>query len=648
MNNKPRVFMCDFETTVYEGQTNTEVWASACVELYTEDVIIFTSIDETFDFFNSLNGNIVLYYHNLKFDGSFWLNFLLSKKGFKQAHNNPTNPMDIRFLERKDMKNNTVAYNISDMGSWYTIIWKYKGKYVELRDSWKLLPFSVKRMGESFGTKHKKTSIEYTGYRKAHGVITKEEKDYIANDVLVVKEAIEIMFDQGHTKLTIGSCCMSEFKRITGKESYDKLYPNLYEIKIDADEYGSPTAGDYIRRSYRGGWCYAVPEKTNKVYKKGITLDVNSLYPSVMSSISGCIYPFGKPTFWKGNYIPREAKQSTRYFFIRVKCRFYIKKNMLPFVHIRGSWLYDGNENLTTSDVLDPKTGAFCRWVKLPDGEITDTACILTLTCTDYYLLHKHYDLEDFEILDGCYFCASAGEFDTYMGKYKKIKQESKGAKREVAKLFLNNLYGKMAASIRSPFKVAYINEKNALSFFVVDSNEKTPGYIAVGSAITSYAKAFTINAAQANYYGADKAGFIYADTDSIHCDLPIEQIKGVTLHDTEFCCWKLESEWEDALFVRQKTYIERTRKDGKLVWDIKCAGMPQKCKELFVKSVEAPFDENTPEEEKHGYTKEEIEFLSTRRTFDDFKVGLTIPSKLLPKQIEGGVLLTTTTYEMR
>ena len=39
--NEQRVFVGDFETTVYEGQTKTEVWAAACVELYTEDVAIF-------------------------------------------------------------------------------------------------------------------------------------------------------------------------------------------------------------------------------------------------------------------------------------------------------------------------------------------------------------------------------------------------------------------------------------------------------------------------------------------------------------------------------------------------------------------------------------------------------------------------------
>ena len=69
-NKTSKIFVCDFETTVYKGQVNTEVWASACVEMYTEDVKIFHSIEEQFNYFKSLKCNIIAYYHNLKFDGS--------------------------------------------------------------------------------------------------------------------------------------------------------------------------------------------------------------------------------------------------------------------------------------------------------------------------------------------------------------------------------------------------------------------------------------------------------------------------------------------------------------------------------------------------------------------------------------------------
>ena len=69
---KFRYFACDFETTVYKGQVNTEVWASASVELFTEDVQIFHSIEDQFKYFVSLKSNIIAYYHNLKFDGAPW------------------------------------------------------------------------------------------------------------------------------------------------------------------------------------------------------------------------------------------------------------------------------------------------------------------------------------------------------------------------------------------------------------------------------------------------------------------------------------------------------------------------------------------------------------------------------------------------
>ena len=57
-------------------------------------------------------------------------------------------------------------------------------------------------------TKHQKLEMEYKGFRYAGCPITDEEKKYIANDVLVVKEALEKMFSDGYNKLTIGACSM--------------------------------------------------------------------------------------------------------------------------------------------------------------------------------------------------------------------------------------------------------------------------------------------------------------------------------------------------------------------------------------------------------------------------------------------------------
>lgn len=602
-----KYYVCDFETTVYKGQQYTEVWAAAVVELNTEDVVILHTIQDFLGYIFSLNVNIVGYFHNLKFDGNFIVDWLL-RNGYKWN----------RAAEGK-MKTNEFKCAISDRGAWYTITIKKGQTVIEFRDSLKLLPFSVKRIGKSFKTQHRKLDMEYEGFRYAGCEITDKEKEYIANDVLVVKEALEIMFERGHQKLTIGACCLEEFKSTYDKTDFKNFFPNLTEIEIDPDLYGESNADAYIRHSYRGGYCYLVKGKENKIYSNGWTADINSSYSSNMSSESGNYYPVGKPMFWKGD-IPKEA--DNRYYFVRIRCRFNIKEGMLPTVQIKGTLLYNGTDYLTTSDYYDYQSGTYKRYY-MKQGVKHDSYVTMTMTCVDYELFLKHYNPIDLEILDGCYFMKAIGLFDDYMHKYKEIKENSVGAERELAKLYLNNLYGKFAANDSSSYKVPYINSKNVLGFEIVEEHEKKPGFIAVGSAITSYARRFVINAAQANYHGVDKDGFIYCDTDSIHCSGNPEDVKGIRIHPTSFCAWKLESYWDKAVFVRQKTYIEHvTHVDGKEVepfYNIRCAGMSEDAKQEFL--------------DKYDIT--------------DFKEGLKLNEGLKPVRMPGGIVLEKKGYHM-
>ena len=119
------------------------------------------------------------------------------------------------------------------------------------------------------------------------------------------------------------------------------------------------------------------------------------------------------------------------------------------------------------------------------------------------------------------------------------------------------------------------------------------------------------------------------------------------------FCCWKLEAQWDKAIFTRQKTYIEHVvaenLKPVEPYNNIKCAGMPEQCKSLFQLSMDgdAEYDGDWTDDEREFLfdpeTKEPI-----KRTFEDFTVGLKVPGKLIPKRIRGGVLLKETPYEMR
>lgn len=632
--------MCDFETTIYENQSFTEVWAAALVELYTENVYIFHSIDEFFNYVFSLPGNIALYFHNLKFDGFFILHYFIDVLRWQPALTDKSDPeslSNMEWLQEYRMKSRTFKYMISERGQFYTIILKHGRRFIEIRDSLKLLPFSVKEIGRSFETKHKKLEIEYKGLRFAGCAITDKEKEYIKNDVLVVKDALELMFNEGHNKLTIGACCMDEYKRMTGREQIAKWFPVLTDYKIDAEKYGAADADAYIRKSYKGGWCYLVPEKANKLFTEGLTLDVNSLYPYEMSSESGSLYPVGDPIFFDGPEIPAAALAEDKYFFVRVRTRFYLKDKYLPTIQIKNNYLYRPTEWLETSDILY-NNRYYSEYVDL-DGVTKPARVTLTFTQTDYYLFLEHYNVSDFEILDGCYFHTAFGIFDDYIEKYKKLKMESTGAKRTLAKLFLNNLYGKMATNKNSSWKFCYIRDDGVIGMLPVAEYKKKVGYIPIGSAITSYARNYTIRAAQANYYGKYASGFIYADTDSIHINKPIEEIKGVTLDKKIFGCWDLERKWKSGIFARQKTYIE-IDDDG---YNIKCAGLTDHCKDLLKYSLTG----NCPEDIFNSLTEREQKFVLQKRTIKDFKRGLKIPGTLTPKQIPGGVVLLDNDFTM-
>ena len=115
---------------------------------------------------------------------------------------------------------------------------------------------------------------------------------------------------------------------------------------------------------------------------------------------------------------------------------------------------------------------------------------------------------------------------------------------------------------------------------------------------------------------------------------------------------------------MRQKTYSEHVICENLKPIDepylnIKCAGMPKKCKDLFELSLNGyspdEFDNLSDEELKKRkakmsdkYTPQELDFISSKRDITDFKIGLVVPGKLLPKRISGGIVLKDTTYEMR
>lgn len=626
MKSSRKVYTADFETTVYAGQEDTQVWAAAMVELYTEDVFIANSIDSFFYHIFAINKPMLIYFHNLKFDGSFIIPYL-ERIGYNNSVNYNGIPQKIF--------GGSFSYMISDKGRWYYIKIKTpNNKIIEIRDSLNLLPFSVADIGDAFNTKHRKTSIEYTGFRKPGGKITEIEENYIKNDVLVVKEALEYMYDKGLKKMTIGSCALQKYKDSVSRETFEAYFPDLTQIIIDKDIYGSDTADKYIRKSYKGGFCYVSPEHKGKVCGRGLTLDVNSLYPSMMESESGNYYPIGEPIFGIGQPDLKEEY----FYFLRLKATFKLKKNHLPTIQIKGNFLYPGNEWLHSSDIIIK--GEHYKYYK-KDDMIYYNMPELTLSEVDYSLFLDHYQIENIQYLDYCYFRKEIGIFDEFIHseKLNKINAKTK-AERTDAKLMSNNLYGKLASSDLSSYKITYIdNETGIMRFENVEQHNKPTVHIAAGAAVTSYARNFTIRHGQKNY-----KYFRYSDTDSLHLECRKEDIVDINIHSANYQCWKLEGIWDKAIFARQKTYMEHIiEEDGEKLekpYDlIKCAGMGKRPKELIAARLSG---------KPIAKTKEEKKFLSTPMGYSDFKTGLKIPSQLRPKRMKSGVLLQSEIYEMK
>ena len=159
-------FTADFETNVNEN--DCRVWAWAVVEVDNIEAIEYGNRIETFiDWLKSHTGTAV-YFHNLKFDGMFIMDWLL-KHDWSYHYTG------------KNMEAGEFNSLISDMGQWYMMKLCIKGtgkhrEFVTIYDSLKLLPYSVEKIADAFNLTMLKGEIDYNAYREVGHELTDEEK----------------------------------------------------------------------------------------------------------------------------------------------------------------------------------------------------------------------------------------------------------------------------------------------------------------------------------------------------------------------------------------------------------------------------------------------------------------------------------------
>lgn len=523
------MYTADFETTTDVNDCRVWLWA-ICEIGYPDNVYYGNDIDSFFNLCKE-SGNLILYFHNLKFDGSFILNWLFNN-GFL-------------FVDGRKIPNRCFTTLISDKGLFYKIKIRFdNGNSLELRDSLKLLTFSVDQIAKAFNLPYQKLEIDYSKLRPIGYEPTEKEKEYIHSDVAIMSLALHQIFGMGYKKLTQGSCALEDFiKIIGGKKKFRHIFPLL---PYDSE----------IRKSYKGGFTYLNPIYADKDIGIGIVLDVNSLYPS-------CMYfsnlPYGEGKYFDGKYIYDNKYQL---YIINFRCEFELKEGKIPTIQLKKNYRFMPTEYVTSSD-----------------GDVVE----MCLTSVDFELFLEHYHVYNLEFFGGWKFKQNNTIFRSYIDKWMKIKIESSinGNKtlRTWAKIMLNSLYGKFALNPICAKKVPYMGEDGILHFTVTNKEEREGNYLPVGAFITAYARRYTIESSQKikdysiRKYGVDM--YIYSDTDSIHTTLPKEEVKNILeIDDNELGKWKIENEFERARFLRAKSYIE----DINGMLQITCAGLPERC----------------------------------------------------------------------
>ncbi|MBQ1198430.1 MAG: hypothetical protein IIX47_07525 [Spirochaetaceae bacterium] len=310
--------------------------------------------------------------------GEFIIYYLLTH-GFKHV------------IKKEDIEDNTFTTLISDMGQFYsiTVYFEKKNKSykkVTFIDSLKIIPFSVEDTAKGFNLPISKLTLDYDLPREKGHILTEHEKEYIKNDVLIMAEALEVMFSDNLEKMTIGSNALTDFKKILNKSKFEHLFPKL-DYEIDQD----------LRKAYKGGFTYLNPIYKEKEVENITVLDVNSLYPSVMYEK---LLPFGEPIFFEGEY--KEDKVYNLYIQM-ITCSFEIKKNKIPTIQIKHSMNFKQNEYLTSSN--------------------NEIVC-LVLTNVDLKLFFEHYNVKDLKFECGWKFKSLKGIFTKYIDKWITRKNE--------------------------------------------------------------------------------------------------------------------------------------------------------------------------------------------------------------------------------
>lgn len=525
MRERIHLYMADFETTVemqYKMEGRVRVWAWAIEEVDGKQRQFWgEKLEDFVNFWEGKQANV--YFHNLKFDGSYLLDYWMSK-GVQLGKKG-----DGEYLK-------TV---IDGHGAWYMLEYHNEedNTHLYFKDLLKKYRMPLESIAKIFGIEGKAPLL--LGYRPLNREVTDWEWDRVLGDVRIGAVALRYQMMNMLNGLTVASDAMRSYKDFIGGDEYDRRHPRL---GLDLDQ--------ILRKAYRGGWTFLNPIYKEKDVSDVMIYDINSMYPAVMAGMHGERLPKGFPARRDPNYQIREDQLE----IVKVELSLDLKENAFPWIHYKNVWGHTSEEYVEHEDNL-----------------------ILTLTTPDIELLHHTYEVDMFNVLEKYVFSSEIGQFRDFVFYQNDIKiragKEGNGGKRQEAKDMMNTVSGKFALNPMASIKVPHFEDGQIK--YSIEEDIRTPLYCPTSCFITAHSRKRIVT--DAMKFGPQ---FVYADTDSLHIlvgDIDPEDILETDNYELGKYC--KEDQYKRGRYLRAKAYYHDDG-EGSEKLEVKCGGMPQKVKD--------------------------------------------------------------------
>lgn len=444
------------------------------------------------------------------------------------------------------------------------ITFKFSNYYLHFRDSYLLLPSSLKKLAKGFNVEDKgifpylfvnnkiidlnyKGAVpsfdkfidldysKYLNYKKEIKIwdLKKECINYCNNDVIILHKIINIFSNFIFENIRLDVLKYPTLSSLAFA-IYRRKFIEKYKIPIINGQMFSD-----IKDGYTGGSVEVFKPYGENIYN----YDVNSLYPYVMREYK---MPIGTPMFFEGDIL-KYIKNPFGFFYVDIITP---EKENIPFLQKRVKI----NNSIKTISPLGNWTGWYFSEEINKAKELGYKIKIIKGYLFDQDIIFK--------------------EYVDYFYDMKK-KSDKNSPQYIISKLLLNSLYGRLGmnpiknkhviVNKAEAFKyfenfsvtdVMSLGDKEMISILNLNKNDDSDQYlgsnvcVAVSAAVTAYARIY-----MAQFKQNHKENILYTDTDSISINKELDN----KFVGTEIGKFKLEYISSKSIFLAPKVYFSLT-----------------------------------------------------------------------------------------